>query len=222
MMPPLLVPIGREMLMLRAPDRLVMLVRQLEMVTLAMTAPLSDHPGVSLHFPPFWCLDAKGGESLRGFAFMFSMCFHLLLWICIWFSWSWTLFAYVREPISLLYAMLNYCKRLWISVFGSIYGWVYIILCVNVIVNISFTQGMILLSKSQPICVCHVIISCWVCFPFYMCFCISRQIKDVHIFRGSPFSWSSVMFYCKSECCHLTPKRGRLKEHLPSPLCFVC
>ena len=32
--------------------------------------------------------------------------------------------------------MLNYCKRLWFSVFGYIYGWVYIILCIDICINI--------------------------------------------------------------------------------------
>jgi hypothetical protein len=59
-------------------------------------------------------------------------------------------------------------------------------------------------------------------------FSFNFHFSKMHTFRGSFAPCSKNLLFelyylsCKSKCCHLTPKRGRLKEHTLYPSYFVC
>ena len=125
---------------------------------------------------------------------------------------------------------LGLCVRLWISMDFGIpkYGWDYIVLYHEWYGFLSPYLNLILLCLSH-ICKCFLYLVVWKSsIPRCLCICIQMQITYMHTSRGSFFSMllkhvaiNYLELYCKSLCCHLTPKRGRLKEHFPT-LMVLC
>ena len=98
-------------------------------------------------------------------------------------SWNYVIYGLM---VKLLYENMDFGIRvyLWLSLHNIVFEYN----CQH-----PSTQGMILLSNLNLVgCVSYcanimLIISCWECFPPYVCICIPRQTKDMHTFRGSPF-----------------------------------
>ena len=138
--------------------------------------------------------------------------------------------------VSLLFAicftlnLLSYEPYVCVRLYCHVWIWFEMILCLCMphccapdISSQFYAQGMHSL-KLNP-------------YASYICFLVNQILCELYLSTCCAFvykckimlcthlggaSRSLLYVSCKSLCCHLTPKRGRLKEHTLHPSSFVC
>ena len=107
-----------------------MMVKQQDLMTLATSAPSSDHPGISLHFPPFGVLMPKG-EKVSGhlhscFACVFICFFGFafgLVEVELYLLMIVDLVIFIVCDVKLLYETMDFGIRvyLWLRLYGFVH-----------------------------------------------------------------------------------------------------